>query len=168
VDRGHLGRLVVAERREDPRHPPREHRLAPSGRSDHEEVVSPRRGDLERALGLDLPANVREVEGRLRGGDEGVDGRLLAWILVGLAAERAERRDGLDGDSRHGARLGRVHTREPDRSAPLAPRRREDCERPPHAAKRTVERQLADEHALFDRRAARDLSGGEQDRHCDG
>ena len=45
--------------------PAREHRLAGAGRADHQQVVPARGRDLERALGVLLPADVREI-GRLR------------------------------------------------------------------------------------------------------
>jgi hypothetical protein len=47
---------------EDRRQPPRQHRLAASGRPDEQHVVRPDRRDLERTLGERLAADVGEVE----------------------------------------------------------------------------------------------------------
>ena len=61
VDPRHLERFLPRERREDPRKPPREHRLPRSGRAGEEDVVRPGRRDLERPPGTLLPAHVGEV-----------------------------------------------------------------------------------------------------------
>ena len=65
VDLGDLERLLEARRRQDPRQPPRQHRLARARRADHQQVVAAGGGDLERALGVLLPAHVGQV-GRRR------------------------------------------------------------------------------------------------------
>jgi hypothetical protein len=61
VDPRHLDRLVPRERRQEPGQPPREHRLAGSGRADEQRAMSARGGDLEPALGELLAAHLREV-----------------------------------------------------------------------------------------------------------
>jgi hypothetical protein len=48
VDAGDLEGLVEARGRQDPRQPPREHRLPGARRTDHQQVVSAGRGDLQR------------------------------------------------------------------------------------------------------------------------
>jgi hypothetical protein len=109
VDGGHLDRLVQRERREDRRQPASEHRLPGPGRADQQDVVTPRRGDLERALRRRLPADVGEVARRRRGRSEerdGVDGRRRAH---GLAAEMRDRvRERLDPDHGRSARERRL------------------------------------------------------------
>ena len=61
VDPRHLERLLLRQRRKDPRQPAREHRLPRPGRAAEEDVVAARRGDLERAPGALLAADVAEV-----------------------------------------------------------------------------------------------------------
>ena len=61
VDLGGLERLFEAQRREDRGQALGEHRLAGAGRADHEDVVAAGGGDLERALGDVLAADVAEV-----------------------------------------------------------------------------------------------------------
>ena len=70
LDRGHLDRFVEVERREDRGEAAREHRLAGSRRTDEENVVTARGGDLEGPLRRLLPTNVGEVAGGERGGGE--------------------------------------------------------------------------------------------------
>ena len=65
VNLGRLQRLLESERRQDRRQPFGQHRLARSGRADHEDVMAARRGDLESALGRLLPAHVFEIYGKV-------------------------------------------------------------------------------------------------------
>jgi ADP-ribose pyrophosphatase len=67
VDARHLERLVVVERGQDPRKSAREHRLAGPRRPGEQQVVTPRRGELERASRPLLAAHVCQV-GRARDG----------------------------------------------------------------------------------------------------
>ena len=62
VDPRDLDRLLERRRRQDAGEPPREHRLAGSGRPDHQQVVAAGGRDLERAPRVLLPAHVGEVE----------------------------------------------------------------------------------------------------------
>ena len=64
VELGRLERLFARELRQDRREPPRQHRLARAGRADHEQVVTARRGDLERPPRLRLAAHLGEVDRR--------------------------------------------------------------------------------------------------------
>ena len=56
-----LQRLLDRKGREDARQAPGEHGLAGAGRPDHEEVVAPRRRDLQGAAGERLAPDLREV-----------------------------------------------------------------------------------------------------------
>ena len=59
-----LERFGRFERRQYPRQARRQHRFACTGRADHQEIVVPRRGNFERALGAFLPFDVNEIESR--------------------------------------------------------------------------------------------------------
>ena len=61
VDHRGFERLGGAEGGQDARQARGQHRLARPRRADHEEVVPPRRRDLERALGAFLPLHVAQV-----------------------------------------------------------------------------------------------------------
>ena len=74
VDLGDLERFVEARRRQDAGQAPGEHRLAHTGRADHQHVVAAGRGDLERPLGVRLAADIGQVQ-RL-GGPVGVGARM--------------------------------------------------------------------------------------------
>ena len=60
---GHLDRLVQRERRQDAREATGEHGLPRARRPEHDHVVRPRGGDLERALGVGVTPDVGEVDG---------------------------------------------------------------------------------------------------------
>ena len=62
VQLGHLERLVTRHRRQDRRKPPGEHRLARTGWSDHEDVVSPGGRHLESPAGLPLTPDLGEID----------------------------------------------------------------------------------------------------------
>ena len=107
----HLERRLVVQQREDPRQPPRKHRLAGAGRSCEQQVVPAGGGDLERAACALLAAHVGKI-GHTRQRFEVVCGR---WRLgrVALAAEVRHRvgemahADGCDSGERHlRSRLG--------------------------------------------------------------
>ena len=115
VDLGDLERLLEAGRRQDSGQPPGEHGLARAGRPDHQQVVAAGGGDLERALGVLLPAHVGQVRarrapprpdrptaGRAGSGDQRPCSR---------SASRARRRDGAHLDPLDQRRLGRVRVR---------------------------------------------------------
>jgi hypothetical protein len=67
MDSRHFERLGGAERGQDARKPPREHRLAGSRRTREKQVVSPRRRDLERAPRPLVAAHVGEIRERSLG-----------------------------------------------------------------------------------------------------
>ena len=77
MDPRHLERLLAAERRENARKPPGEHRLAGPRRAHQQEVVRPGCGDLERPTGALLAAQVGEIRSRT------VPDRLLVDRLEG-------------------------------------------------------------------------------------
>ncbi len=83
MDRRHFERLGLAHRRQDSRKARREHGFAGAGRPDHQQAVSARGGDFERALGLRLPFHLREIRIAVRGS---AFGRLEARQLC-LAAQ---------------------------------------------------------------------------------
>jgi hypothetical protein len=62
VELGHLERLVARHRRQDRRKPPGEHRLARTGWSDHEDVVSSGGRHLECPAGLPLTPDLGEID----------------------------------------------------------------------------------------------------------
>ena len=61
VHRRHLERLVERQRRQDPRHPPRHHRLARARRTDQQQVVPAGGRDFKGAAGKQLAAYVGQV-----------------------------------------------------------------------------------------------------------
>ena len=65
-DHRDLEQLGRRERRQDRRQPRRQHRLAGAGRADHQQIVSARRRDLERALRALLALDVLQVERHAR------------------------------------------------------------------------------------------------------
>ncbi len=62
VDPGGFDGLLKSQRRQDRRNPPRQHGLARTRRPDHQEVVPPRGGDLQRAFDMLLAFNFGEIE----------------------------------------------------------------------------------------------------------
>ena len=64
-DHAHFQHLGRRERRQDRGQAPRQHRLAGTGRSDHQEMMPAGRGNFERALGGLLALDVLEVGHRL-------------------------------------------------------------------------------------------------------
>ncbi len=131
-----LPRLLIVERREDPRDRRGEHRLPGPGGADENEPVSPRQGDLERPSRLEEAAHVGEVRvladrvlGRglrkLRGDHLGpqpgpVSAHPAAAQRVGGLGER---RGPDDLDSRHEPSLGEGSGGHHDACGP-APRER--------------------------------------------
>ena len=88
VDLGDLERLVEATSGgRIAGQPAGQHRLARSRRADHQQVVAAGRGDLERALGVGVPADVAELEvGRRRAGSPLALGRRLGRPLAAQQA----------------------------------------------------------------------------------
>ena len=65
VDFGGFDGLFKGERRQDAGEALGEHRLAGTGRADHQDVVDAGGGDFERAFGHGLAAHVAEVRRRI-------------------------------------------------------------------------------------------------------
>ena len=166
VDPHHLERLARLERRQDRRQPASEHRLARSGRAGEQKVVTAGGGELERAAGALLAADVGQV-GRI--GLRRLVGR-LGRRRTQLAAQVARR-------PRRGAATGTAST--PPSSASQAdsgaqrirssPARRAPsatANAPAHRSHATVQRELADRGVLGEP-LGRDLPRGGQDRQRD-
>jgi hypothetical protein len=66
VDPRHLESLLPCQERQDSRQAPRQHGLPRSRRTGEEEVVRPRRGDLEGPPGPFLAPHVAEIRDRVR------------------------------------------------------------------------------------------------------
>ena len=99
VDRGGLQCLVLGHRRQQPGQPLRKHRLARSGRAEHDQAVAAGCGDFERALRTGLSAHIGEI---------------VRHRIDGGRSRRNETRERLAaGDVRtHGEEaLGRMHDR---------------------------------------------------------
>ena len=83
VDGGHLERLLERQGRQDAREAPRQQRLARTRRPAHQHVMPPGGGNLERAAGKGLAADVGEVRrmSRRRPGAESDEGgrRRIRW-----------------------------------------------------------------------------------------
>ena len=113
VDAGDGERLLGRERREQPGQALGQHGLARPGRPDHQEVVAPGRGDLERPATDRLAPHVGQVGlvGRSAGAADG--GRWLGPL--GLAAQHpgqvAQRRRAVDVAAAHEGRLAHVAER---------------------------------------------------------
>ncbi len=132
--------------------------------------MASRRGHLQRALGHGLPAHLGEVGSRGQGCGIALPEVRAGEVRAGLglvSAQLAERSQRVHRHALDGARLPRVLSRDPDRPSPFPLRRRHDRQDAPHRAERPVERQLADEDTLLDRRPSGDLPRGEQQRHRD-
>jgi hypothetical protein len=67
VDRRHLERRLVVERRQDRGKSLREHRLARTGRAKQEQVMAAGRSDLDRPPAVGLPDHVDQVDPRRPG-----------------------------------------------------------------------------------------------------
>jgi len=136
-----LGRL---QRRQHARQPAREHRLARTGGADQQQMVAARRGDLERAAGHGLAADVGEVLARLA---RVLGRRRRGGRQLGAAQPRCrflEPRHRVHREPLDQRRLGGGVRRAEQRLRARAPRRLGEAERAAHAAQAPVERQLAD------------------------
>jgi site-specific DNA recombinase len=143
--------------------------LGGGNRPDHQDVVGARRRDLEPALGVGVPAHVREVEpvsvdaqgpGRFAVRPRGRDLALAVQVLDRVV----EGGDRDDLDARDHAGLGRVVGRHEQRGEPLAARVDSDRQHAAHRPHAAVERQLAHhERAIEPTRLHQ--PGGAQDAH---
>ena len=166
MDARDLERLVLGERRQDPRQPAGEHRLARAGRSGEEKVVPPGRGDLERSPRAFLAPDVAEIGRR---GRVAVRRRRLVRRRIALAAQirdglgEVPDRDGLDpGEGGLGRRLRRTQDpRQPRATGALG-----DGEDSADGTDAAVEGELADDRVRRER-VEWELSGCRQDREGD-
>ena len=100
---GHLDRLVQREGRQDACEATGEHGLPRARRPEHDHVVRPCGGDLERALGMGVTPDVGEVDGvGRRGGQPSADIRRGGWRLA-LPVQEVDRV--LEGRDRDDAKL---------------------------------------------------------------
>ena len=163
VDGRGLERLFGRERGKDPRQPPGEHRLARARRSREQQVVASGGGNLQRAPGESLTAHVGEVRHHADGRDQGRGrGRLRPIGASGEVDRFGQRADRIDPNAGDERRLGGVFRRH-DRRAQAAGARgehhRKDARDRPH---RAVERELADEEQVGQRRRGERAVGREQ------
>jgi hypothetical protein len=164
MDPRHLERGVGLERRQDPRQPAREHRLPRAGRTAEENVVPTGRGQLERAPGAFLPADVGQI--RCRRCAMAVRRERLLGLELALSAQIRDRlgevpdRDrGYSGERSLPRRVGRAEKSFGAEPA-CALGDGEDSSDPAQAA---VERELADGSRPLER-AARQLQGRREER----
>ena len=138
----------------------------PVGRAGEQEVVSTRRGDLERAPGSFLAPHVREIRLRSLGWmtvalDPGL--RVTLAAEVGRSVREMVQRDRLDpGQCSFGAGTRRAEDRKPGEARSFRQGQ--------HAADRpqgSVEAQFAD-RCMIVQPLARDLAGGAKDRQRNG
>ena len=154
VDFGGLERFFESERRQDGGHALGQHGFAGAGRADHQDVVASGAGDFDGALGGLLAADVFEI-------DQEFLGFVQQGVAIGFQRDDAVARvyevdyieqgaDGVDVDSAdHGGFAGVGFG--DDQLGDLAGAGFEgDGERAANAAHAAVERQLADEQAIFD------------------
>ena len=166
VDARDLDRLGARKWREDPGQPPGEHRLAGAGRPRQEQMVASGRGDLGRAAGDELPAEVAEIgggivaahalaegEGRDRPGPEDV---LDGGGQVG---------DGNDLDALDGRGLERARGGQHDLLEAGVAGRERQTQRAPHGANLSTQAELADEDAAGRARRARPAEPQQAEGH---
>ena len=166
VELGHLERLVTRHRRQDRGEPAREHRLARTGWSDHEDVVSARRPPPRApgGPGPDLgPRRDRPQAARPRAGPS-PRARSAARPLAGTRPP-PERPRSDDLEIVHQRGLGRVrrrddHASQSARAAAIATTARRGRDQP------ALERQLARERPSFQPRGGH-LRGGCEHPHRD-
>src|SRR5919108_967178 len=131
MDLSDFQRLLERRRRKDARKSAGEHRLAGPRRPDHQEVVTPRGGDLERPLGVHLTPDIGEIGG--------VPKILALWDRrpsglggrppVHEVGQPCERRDPIDLDAVHERSLGRIGHRNEQARVPGPPRSQRGTER---------------------------------------
>ena len=178
ADRVHhrrLQRLVEAERRQDPRQPRGEHRLAGARRADEQQVVAARGGDLQRAPRDLLPAHVGQVRRRR----PATAGAAVAARPPAAASQGSPR-----SSATSALRFGGACTSWPpttaaspalsggttSRRTPRAARPGGDRQHAAHRPQRAVERQLADEQRAVERRRvddARRRQHADRNRHVE-
>ena len=159
LDTRDLDRLFVRRRRQDPRHAPREHRLADARWADHEDVVAAGGRDLERSPRVGLAAHVRQVRAVLRALRRRRGARRRRAPPPREQVDHpAHARNAQDLEALHQRRLGRVLDRDDQALEGGTARSLGDSDRARYRAERAAQRELA---AQGDRReaVARDLIG---------
>ena len=156
-----LERLVERQRRQDPRQPPRQHRLARAGRADEQQVMSAGRGDLERAARPAPAPDVREVGmpapvARPAGDVRGLRDARWSRLVQHTDASR-KRVDGqhVAGRTNDGWLPARSAAGKQDAARAIAPRGDRNRQHAARGLDRAVERQLADQHEIVHLPAAR-------------
>src|SRR5439155_18095313 len=136
--------LIARQRGQDRGQSSRQHRLSATWWAYQQHVVGAGGRDLERALGVSLPANVREIE-IVRGRREGGRGRRERHRVCAVQEIDgvAQGRRGEDLEIVDRERLHVVGERHHERADVLAPAREPDGEHPAHALNLAVQRQLA-------------------------
>jgi len=168
VDPGHLERLDVVERRQDPREAARKHRLPGSRRSGEQEVVRAGRGDLERAPRALVAPHVRKI-GLWRWREYAVPVRRVVGRRLALASQESHRlgevceRNRLDpGQRRLGRGLrGAEDPGEAGRACSLG-----RGQHPSHRPHASVQRELAERGQACER-VVRQLPRGRRQRERD-
>ena len=139
--------------------------------TDHQDIVGAGRGDLQAALGVRVPAHVREIEpvtvrgGRSAGAAVRTRRRDLA-LAVEVLDRVVQRGDGDDLDARDHAGLGRIRRRHEQRREALPARVQRDREHAAHRPDAAVERQLAHHERAIEPGRLHEAGGAEDaDRH---
>ena len=150
--------------------PGRQHRLARSGRPEHQEVVPARGGDDERLDPLRVPDDLAQVEAgdvlalhRRTGYRVDVDGLELGAVPD---RERPEARHGDHLDAVDEARLRLARAGDDDSGPARTHRRADGGQHAGHRTQTAVEAQLAEEHRVADR-LPHDRAGGAEHRDGD-
>ena len=175
AQRRRLHRRVVVEVGKDAGKPPREHRLARTGRPAHEQMVPARGRDDEGIDRVALADDVFEVGRRLiarftaRRERHGIDLDVLDVEPV-AAHDVAKRRGAEHLDARHEPRLGGVRVRHDDAPHPRAGRGGDGGQHTGHGPQATVETQFAHMRGLQQRRGIHRRFGrksGDRDREIE-
>jgi site-specific DNA recombinase len=146
-------------------------KLGGDNRPDHQYIVGAGRGDLQAALGVRVPAHVREIEPvAVRGGRSAEAAVRTCRGDLTLTVEVLDRvvqcGDGDDLDARDHAGLGRVRRRYEQRREALPARVQRDREDAAHRPYATVERQLAHHERAIEPAWLHEAGGAEDaDRH---
>ena len=158
VDLGGLKRLFKAQRREDRGQALGQHGLAGAGWADHQDVVAAGCGDLKRALGDVLAADVAEVGVVLGSFAEkllAVDGERLREDValcggVEQLADLKQRVDRVDVDAVDDGRLARIGGGDDQVLDACGARRDGNGQHAAHCAQRAIKAKLADQDEVAD------------------
>ena len=148
---GRFQRLLDAERRQNRRHAPRQHRLTRTGRTDHQHVMSSGRRDLQRPLYGRLSFHVGEILGigtLRRQSCLGIHRhrRIESPLPVQQGDHLAQGVQTVHFDPLHDRRFSGVFGRHHEPPQPLVPGLDRKGQHTPYGPQRSVERELAREH----------------------